>query len=271
MAIQTINLGTEPNGVGGDTNRSANVKINNNFTDNANAASRLVGTASGNVMEVGAFGLGSSNQNISANTIKGSGFYQNSEIVEGGYQWGNYIEVNGSVGGGQIYFGAVESNLVYIRTRYANSWGALKLLRHSGNTTIDSNGFIKAASPVVQLFADKIMANEEAKEQDITFEKVDIGHYLVKGSSGFAQEGWYIEQPTDSNGNLYHLVEYQTLENGDIEVKTFDYFLDKRGRIVADYNAPLDIEKDRWIDLRLQEVPKPVPGMPDEVTYEPQW
>ncbi len=34
------------------------------------------------------------------------------------------------------------------------------------NTTVDSNGFIKAASPVAQLFADKIAANEEALEQD---------------------------------------------------------------------------------------------------------
>ncbi|ENX27255.1 hypothetical protein F891_01864, partial [Acinetobacter sp. CIP 101966] len=58
MAIQTANLGTPPSGAGGDTFRSAAAKYNENFTNNAHAASRQVGTAPGNVMEVGAFGLG---------------------------------------------------------------------------------------------------------------------------------------------------------------------------------------------------------------------
>ena len=58
MAIQRINLGTAPSGTGGDTNRSAFTKIDGNFADTTNAASRLVGAALGNVMEVGAFGLG---------------------------------------------------------------------------------------------------------------------------------------------------------------------------------------------------------------------
>nr|BDD46488.1 hypothetical protein 3 [Moraxellaceae bacterium] len=47
MAIQRINLGTAPSGTGGDTNRSAFKKIDDNFADSANAASRLVGTAWG--------------------------------------------------------------------------------------------------------------------------------------------------------------------------------------------------------------------------------
>ena len=58
MAIQRINLGAAPSGVGGDTERSAFKKIDDNFGDWGNAASRVVGTAAGNVMEVGAFGFG---------------------------------------------------------------------------------------------------------------------------------------------------------------------------------------------------------------------
>lgn len=123
--------------------------------------------------------------------------------------------------------------------------------------TVDANGFYKNASPIIQLFANKIELNDEAREQDITFERLGVGSYLILGTSGFAQEGWYIEQPRDANGNLFHVVEYKTLENGDIEIKTFDYMLDKKGRIVADYTSPLDIQEGRWIDIRLQEVPKP--------------
>ncbi|MFW1748763.1 hypothetical protein ACG9XW_21555, partial [Acinetobacter guillouiae] len=58
MTIQTINLGTAPSGAGGDTFRSTGTKVNENFTNNTHSASRLVGTAAGNVMEVGAFGVG---------------------------------------------------------------------------------------------------------------------------------------------------------------------------------------------------------------------
>lgn len=154
------------------------------------------------------------------------------------------------------------ANPVVANTLNSASSGKLVTVETTGELrskgfTVDANGFYKSASPIVQLFSDRVELNEEASEQDITFEKVDDGSYLIKGSSGFAMEGWYIEQPRDANGNLFHVVEYKTLENGDIEIKTFDYMLDKKGRIVADYTSPLDIQEGRWIDIRLQEVPKP--------------
>ncbi|MGE6320529.1 hypothetical protein ACQKEF_09655 [Pseudomonas oryzihabitans] len=58
MALQQVNFGSASDGSQGDTARAAFVKINVNFSDTTNAASRLVGTVGGNVMEVGAFGLG---------------------------------------------------------------------------------------------------------------------------------------------------------------------------------------------------------------------
>ena len=122
--------------------------------------------------------------------------------------------------------------------------------------SVDANGFIKKASPIVRLFADKIELNDEAAQQSITFEKLGVGDYLIKGSTGFAQEGWYIETPKDANGNLLFAVVYEQLENGDISVKTYDYILNRKGRIVPDLKTPLDIPAARWIDLRLQELPQ---------------
>jgi hypothetical protein len=90
------------------------------------------------------------------------------------------------------------------------------------NTTTDSNGFIKAASPVIQLFADKIKLNSEAQQQSIEFEKLGIGNYLIKNSTGLSNDGWYVEQPKDANGNIFHAVVYEQMENGDISVKTFE-------------------------------------------------
>lgn len=139
-------------------------------------------------------------------------------------------------------------------------------IRTGFNTWVDGNGFIKAASPIVKLFADKIELNDEAGQQNISFEKLDVGNYLIKGSSGFAQEGWYIETPKDANGNLLVAVVYEQLANGDISVKTYDYMLNNKGRIVADTETPSDIPENRWIDLRLQELPQPE----IEVTDDPE-
>ncbi len=268
MTIQTVNLGTAPSGAGGDTFRSTGAKINENFTNNTHAASRYVGVNAGNVMEVGAFGLGGSNSvgPGSLNTYRPNQFLSTQPGVEGypgvyslGYQlnganqWQVYLMQE--VANNNVYFGRRSSPTDQIQ------WSIVKT---TANTTVDANGFIKNASPIVKLFADKIDLNDEAKLQEITFEKLGVGDYLIKGSSGFAQEGWYIETPKDANGNLLVAVVYEQLENGDISVKTYDYMLNKKGRIVADIETPLDIPENRWIDIRVQELPQPESITPPE-------
>lgn len=156
---------------------------------------------------------------------------------------------------------------IFTRTKSAGSYGAWVEYRTTGNTTVDSNGFIKNASPIIQLFADKIELNDEAQQQEITFEKLGAGDYLIKGSTGFAQDGWYVETPKDANGNVLFSVVYETLENGDISVKTYKKKFDfETASIVADLSQPVDITENRWIDLRLQELPQPE----IEVTDDPQ-
>lgn len=128
----------------------------------------------------------------------------------------------------------------------------------SSNTTVDANGYIKAASPICNLYVDHIELNDEAKLQEIIFEKVDTGNYLVRGSLGFAQEGWYIEMPKDANGNVLVAVKYQQLESGDIQVKTFaKKFDEETGDIVPNLLKPRDIPEGRFISLRLQGLPEP--------------
>ncbi len=129
----------------------------------------------------------------------------------------------------------------------------------SANTTVTADGTLKAASPIVKLFSDHIETNEEASEQHPEFEKLGIGHYLIKNTLGFAQEGWWIEVPSDSNGNKICAIKYQILENGDIEVKTFKRKFDaETASIIADEANPIDIPENmngekRWIDIRLHQ------------------
>ncbi|MCU4431875.1 hypothetical protein KTI56_13360 [Acinetobacter pittii] len=266
MTYQTVNLGTAPTGAGGDTFRSTGAKINENFTNNTHAASRYVGTAAGNVMEVGVFGLGSKAlptfpADFNSQKTFHTGFYDTS--ASSGVPDGQLVFLNRGYWVKGIVF-PVSGAPQFLHGSYDSTAFQFYPLLISGlNTTTDSNGFIKAASPIVKLFSDKIELNEEAAEQNITFEKLEVGHYLIKGSSGFAKEGWWIEIPTDTHGNKICAVEYQTLENGDLEIKTFKKMLNDEGDIVANHDAPIDIPNNangepRWIDIRLNTVKRKI-------------
>ena len=279
MAKQTINQGTAPTGAGGDTFRSGSAKLQANDNEIYNylgdgtnlnklgtAAFKNTGTQAGNVMQVGAFGLGGLSPLVTQpSDVKQSGFYHTLNPSDMAYC--AFLNIMHS--GQDMYrwqlgapMGDATLSKLKARIRTESGWSSEAKIWNQHNTTVDSNGFIKAASPIVKLFADKIELNDEAQQQEITFEKLGVGDYLVKGASGFAQEGWYIETPKDANGNVLFSVIYTTLENGDISVKTYKKKFDfETVSIVADLDNPVDIPEARWIDLRLQEI---------EVTDDPE-
>lgn len=259
MAIQTGNLGTAPSGIGGDTFRSFATKMNENFTNNTHAASRYVGTSAGNVMDVGAFGVGLELSTFTGDSLNRNGFGCNLGDT-GRFPYGAFIHLNYGAPGFSTAIGS--SGYGYGQLCYYvksdGNWGGVIRVLDTRNTTKDSNGFIKAASPIVRLFSEKIESNEEALEQEPTFEKVGVGHYLIKNTLGFAKEGWYIEMPKDANGNVLVAVQYQQLEDNTIEVKTFaKKFDEETGDIVPNLEKPRDIPTGRWIDIRLKALPQP--------------
>lgn len=165
-------------------------------------------------------------------------------------------QANDSIGtySWQFFKGVQGHQMSYRYGAGSDAWSAWGHLKTSFNTSVDANGFLKSASPVVKLFNDHIELNSDAEKQPIEFKKVDVGDYLLKGSLGFAQEGWYIEVPKDANGNTVVAVEYSTLENGDLSIKTYKRKFDvEKAAIVADLENPLDIPEGRWIDIRLHE------------------
>ena len=270
MTIQIPNPGTGvPADQTGDSPWLAMTKVAANFSNQTHAASRLVGTAAENVMEVGAFGLGATIQSETS------------------------LEANADTAPTQLSALGDTLNVVHFKNNAANStlpsWTQIAVVRNGAtntmkirtkyygtlleyeihgthNTTKDGNGFLKGASPVVDLYSDKIDLNNDAIAQGgITFEKLAIGDYLVKGSLGFAQEGWYIETPKDANGNVLVAVVYEQLANNDISIKTYaKRFDDETGDIVANLLKPRDIPVGRFISLRLHELPKAPPVMASE-------
>ncbi|MGQ1351896.1 phage tail fiber protein [Acinetobacter baumannii] len=218
----------------------------------------------GRVLKVGDFGLGTSISHSEGKILYKTGFQGLAGSVTGlsfplqcaVFGWSNSTSVLGiSATTKRMFFNNIPVN---VDPQILNSdWIEV---RTTANTTVDANGFVKSASPIVKLFAGSIELNDSAKKQPVEFEKIDVGNYLLKGSLGFAQEGWYIEVPKDANGNTVVAVEYSTLDNGDLSIQTFKRKFDiEKAAIVADHDNPLDIPEGRWIDIRLHEEPEPVP------------
>lgn len=167
----------------------------------------------------------------------------------------------------RLFYGAHKDGLQYqYSTNTGTTWSPWFYHRTTANTTVDANGFIKAASPVGKLFADSIELNDDAQKQPITLEKLGIGDYLIKGSLGFAQEGWYIEMPKDANGNVLVAVAYKQLENNDISIKTYKKKFDiETASIVPDRENPVDIPEGRNIDIRFHEEIVLEETLPDDI------
>ncbi|WP_435954095.1 phage tail protein [Dryocola sp. BD626] len=245
------------------------------------SATKDAGTAAGNVMQVGAFGLGLTQQSNS--TTEGStpgipvGFYNGT-----GQYWGNpsgnaneslaIIQLPGALPGwrGQMAIGENGLGIVYIRYGQSTSFTPWKKLYGEANTTKSSDGTLKAASPVARIVSSledcqRIdidesgfkwcgcgTANDEA--EGINISRLDVGVYILKGAAGLASEGWQILSPMDPGGmGELGVVEAEETENGGITIRLYKrkYAMDADGDIVKTKGAPIDVPANSWIDIRL--------------------
>ena len=140
-----------------------------------------------------------------------------------------------------------------------------RILLDNLTTTVDANGFIKKASPVVRLtnnpeimptsFLEEFKlsgyAGTNCEAEGVIAEKISTGVYEVRGAVGLCSEGWTLEVPRDENGNRLCFVSTQISENGTITVRVFKRRFDiDSAMIVA--GDEMDIPDGRWIDLRLE-------------------
>lgn len=284
MAVQIPDPGTG-NGQTGDNEYVFRKKVKDNFSDQTNAASRLVGKDEGQVpVYTGPSGAGGidntgvggamptiNNFNFGTNTVEGqpkglgSGFY--------------YLTLNGATNSAHP---EAENTLSLVaafsfnqklgwrlmQTPYSNKWylqssantsaGPWRKpceIYHTANTTKDANGFLKAASPIVKVFADKVELNGDAERQNVMYTKNGIGDYTITTVSGLSTDGWYIELPKDMNGNPKVAVTLSEVD-GVISLKSYKrIFSMETFTFEPDLDNPLDIPDTRWIDLRLNEIP----------------
>ena len=154
---------------------------------------------------------------------------------------------NSTLGGQSAYLWQIALGIdtpgLAFRVRATGAWGAWQPIWSGANTTVDANGFIKEASPIVRLFRDG--SEEPAVPLGAGFERIGLGHYRLSNVPPLASRGWQIEAPQDANGNrLVHVA--CSYDAGTLDIRT-------REVIWQDGwagGAPRDIPEGRWVDLR---------------------
>lgn len=240
------------------------------------------------VMQVGNYGIGGSENGGFLGSVKNFG-----KNKVGFFSAVHTIEGMSDVGITDFYGSSIvtkysngDNNQILLLANYGINW--LQIIRKGGtntipekcnvwtdrNTTKDSNGNLKAASPVVKLFADDIDLNEES--EGVEMEHLGVGHYLIKGVVGFNADGaWGINNgfviPQDHNGKNMVLIDYELRPDGDIEVFVFhqqnadmpEHFQNKRIKhfdeegvpVYFENYEPCDVPESRWIDMRVEMPP----------------
>ncbi|WP_440493277.1 phage tail fiber protein [Serratia sarumanii] len=145
----------------------------------------------------------------------------------------------------------------------ARGWIQSMDLWHSLNTTVDGNGFIKRASPIVKLYRDgSCELNDES--HGIKTERVSEGVYRVSGTLGFNADAQWggpdggIEVPLDRNKQPLIWVDYEVEPTGDLLIKTYHRTYTAAPPFARndvqgyDEGMPIDIPAGRWIDLRVE-------------------
>lgn len=120
-------------------------------------------------------------------------------------------------------------------------------LWHRANTTVDANGFLKEASPILRLFADH--TEEPVEPVGARLTRQGTGHYVLNGAPPLARTGWQMETPMDGNGTrLVHVaLDYDSAARRLIVQTTTPRWDADQGWHAG---AATDIPQGRWIDLR---------------------
>ena len=241
------------------------------------SATKDIGTAAGNIMQVGAFGLGTINGDgplldaMDAFTPTCFSSHQN----DGQTQLG--LTANTGITSIVVNRGSRPTRIhqAYILRRtwfsyYGGSSWSYQEAYTTGNTTKASDGTLKAASPVARIVASQEACQRadiaedgfswcgcgtaNAEAEGITISRLEVGVYVLAGSVGLASEGWQLLPPMDPGGmGELGVVEAEQTESGGLTIRLFKrkYLLSDEGEIIKTKGEPMDVPVNSWIDVRL--------------------
>ncbi len=154
---------------------------------------------------------------------------------------------------GEVHYNRVGNNV--------QTWRAIA--KTTLNTTVDSNGFLKTASPVVKIFGSgKCETNLESVGCTVT--RLAKGEYLVEGCQGLNSDAAWggidggFDIPTDRNKQPLVWLDYEVNADGSVLVKTYHRthpespaFARNELQGIND-GDPVDIPSDQFISVRVE-------------------
>ncbi|AFR03782.1 prophage tail fiber N-terminal domain-containing protein [Pectobacterium brasiliense] len=117
-------------------------------------------------------------------------------------------------------------NEFVLEKTFNGTWLNAVTLKHTGNTTVDGNGFLKTASPIVKLFADG-SSQLNAESDGVVTERLSEGVYHITGCLGLnADRAWGgedggITNPRCRNGYERIWNDYEVQGDGSLIIRTY--------------------------------------------------
>ncbi|HEO9203663.1 TPA: phage tail protein [Enterobacter hormaechei subsp. xiangfangensis] len=242
------------------------------------SATKNTGTTSDNVMQPGMFGLGRPDGALIFNTtsqddlltgLTGYGLTvlrNNAQIPEPWNIWNYSPTIFARTGDTYSLFSMPFQSSGKVRIfggAAATGWNHNRILYDDKNTVVDSNGFIKQASPVVKIFTDgKYETNDES--EGVTVTRLDVGQYLIEGCKALNSDAAWggidggFEIPTDRNKQPLIWLDYEVNAYGSVLVKTYHRehpsapaFARNERDGLAD-GEPIDIPSDQFVSVRVE-------------------
>ncbi|MGX4896514.1 phage tail fiber protein [Enterobacter roggenkampii] len=242
------------------------------------SATKDTGTTSNDVMQPGMFGLGRPDGALIFNTtsqddllvgLTGYGLTvlrNNAQIPEPWNIWNYSPAIFARTGDTYSLFSMPyqSSGKVHILAGSAKTgWTHSRILYDDKNTVVDSNGFIKQASPVVKVFSNgKYETNDES--EGVTVTRLDVGQYLIEGCKALNSDAAWggidggFEIPTDRNKQPLIWLDYEVSADGSVLVKTYHRthpdapaFARNERDGLAD-GEPVDIPANQFVSVRVE-------------------
>ncbi|HHA1183811.1 MULTISPECIES: hypothetical protein [Enterobacter] len=240
-----------------------------------NVATKNTGEGDNDALATGSFGVGSKNLPVISDLwdkSQGTRFCNVNPATSGGPgMYGSGIRLSDrNIGSGstpvaqQSFAALILSGKIiqFMSMADGNDSGWMQIY-HTGNTTRASDGTLKAASPIVQLFSDgSCQLNDESEGCTVT--RQAIGEYLIEGCMGLnADAAWGgidggFEIPSDRNKQPLIWLDYEVKADGSILVKTYHrthpsapaYARNERDGI--NDGEPIDIPSDQFVSVRVE-------------------
>ena len=242
------------------------------------SATKNTGTMSDNVMQPGMFGLGRPDGALIFNTtsqddllagLTGYGLTvlrNNAQIPEPWNIWNYSPTIFARTGDTYSLFSMPFQSSGKVRIfggAAATGWNHSRILYDDKNTVVDSNGFIKQASPVVKVFSNgKYETNDES--EGVTVTRLDVGQYLIEGCKALNSDAAWggidggFEIPTDRNKQPLIWLDYEVNADGSVLVKTYHRehssapaFARNERDGLAD-GEPVDIPAHQFVSVRVE-------------------